>query len=322
MTTALSRLERAALTLLTAWMGERYFRTFRLAPDAEGFDALLTQRDRRIGVIIGALWEGEPPAGAADLEAVVGADLEADGDGGAYVLWAPPGASLPADEPKRSEFRLLITRGLANLAPGERREVRIPVTLRLAKIDSEGAYMSVVGGLASQWTLLSEGISGAFHLDSKDLHRLPDERAELDILLSRVRDRATLLETGEVTTVEVHDYWLVSRLPGEEPRGLTVLAAPPAFDATDGAIVRRLLRRHINRAVAQRAAGQCDMAALLLIAALPHAEEERATAALRGMNPMSYSDLDLIALVADGSVRQVLQPRQLPWAAAQSAPPA
>lgn len=31
------------------------------------------------------------------------------------------------------------------------------------------------------------------------------------------------------------------------------------------------------------------------------------------MNPASYGAIDLIALVADGSVRQVLQPRSLPW---------
>ena len=38
-----------------------------------------------------------------------------------------------------------------------------------------------------------------------------------------------------------------------------------------------------------------------------------ATTALRGMSPATYGGVDLIALVADGAVRQLLQPRSLPW---------
>jgi hypothetical protein len=299
--------------MLSAWMGERYFRTFRIASEAEGgFDAVLTQRERRVGVTVGALWEGAP-AGAAVFEVVVGDDLAAANDTGAYALWLPPGGAIPDDEPDISNLRLLITRGLSGMAPGQRREVRLPVTLRLAKIDAGGAYMSVSGGLAAQWTQLSEGVNGSYHLDSRELHRLPEEQAEVEILISRVRDRAALLEPEEITTVEVHDYWLVSQLPGAEPRGLTVIGAPPTFDAAEGANIRRLLRAHVTRAAEQREAGGLDLSTLLLIAPLAHMEEERVTAALRGMNPASYGAIDLIALVADGIVRQVLQPRTLPW---------
>jgi len=312
----LGRVHRAALSMLAAWMGQRYFRTFRVAPEgSEGVDALLTQRDRRIAVTVGLLWDGEEPPGAPNLQALVNTDLVAAGDSNAYALWVPPGGDIPTDEPELSGFRLVVSRGLSGLQPGERREVRLPVTLRLAKIDPGGAYMSVSGGLASQWTHLSEGIQGAYHLDSRELHRLPDERAEVDILLSRVRDRAALLEPEEITTVEVHDYWLVSRLPGAEPSGLTVIGAPADFDATEGTAVRRLLRRHVKRSVDQRSASGVDLSVLLLVASLAHIEEERVTAALRGMNPAVYGAIDLIALVADGSVRQVLQPRSLPWEA-------
>ena len=321
MTSALApRIQRAAVGMLAAWMSERYFRTFRVPAEADSgasdpgaFDAELAQRDRRVGVTVGALWDGSSPPGAEDLESLVGADLEADGEPGAYALWVPPGAPLPVDEPARSQFRLLVSRGVRGLAPGERRELRVPVTLRLAKIDGNGEYVSVVGGMSSEWTRISEGVPGAFHLDSREIHRLPEERAEVDILVSRVRDRAGLLETGELTTIDVHDYWLVSRLPAEEPRGLTVVGAPPEVDALDGALVRRMLRAHIARTLEQRAAGAADMSALVLVGALGHIGDERATAALRGMNPATYSGLDLIALVADGQVRQVLQPRSLPW---------
>jgi hypothetical protein len=31
------------------------------------------------------------------------------------------------------------------------------------------------------------------------------------------------------------------------------------------------------------------------------------------MNPALYGALDMVVLIADGNVRQVLQPRSLPW---------
>jgi hypothetical protein len=300
--------------MLAAWMGARYFRTFRVASDLDPeFDAVLLQRDRRIGVTIGELWEGGAPPGASNLERLTAGDLEARDDTNAYALWVPPGGQVPDFEPGLSDVRLIVSRGLTGLDAGERRELRVPVTLRLAKIEAGGAYMSVTGGLASQWTHLSEGITGAYHLDSRELHRLPEERAEVELLLSRVRDRAVMLEPEEITTVDVHDYWLVSRLPGPEPHGLTVIGAPASLDPNDGAVIRRLLRRHITRATEQRAEVGRDLSALLLVAPLGHLDEERVTAALRGMNPASYGGIDLIALVADGAVRQVLQPRSLPW---------
>ena len=58
-----SATDRAALGMLAAWMGERYFRTFRLQlDDAAPFDAKLAQRQRSVGVSI---------ASAEQLEASV-----------------------------------------------------------------------------------------------------------------------------------------------------------------------------------------------------------------------------------------------------------
>ena len=309
-----ARIERAALGMLAAWMSERYFRTFRVAPDTERgpFDAALTQRANRIGVTIGRLWERGDEA-AAELEALVTADLGADGDSGGYALWAPPGVAMPSSEPALSALRVLVRRGLQGLAAGERREVRVPAVLRLAKVDGAGSYVSVSGGLAPDWTHLSENAPGAFHLDSRDIHRLPEEQAEREILISLVRDRTALLESGEFTAIEAHDYWLVSRLAGDRPSGLTVIGAGPEFDGSDAAAMRRIMRRHVDRAAEQGYSGTCDLSALLLVGALAHIDDERVTAALRGMNPTAYGSLDLVALVGDGQVRQVLQPRQLPW---------
>jgi len=313
-----SATDRAALGMLAAWMGERYFRTFRLQlDDAAPFDAKLAQRQRSVGVSIATLWDPpERAAGAEELEELLTGDVQVDrssGGAGAYAVWVPSGAELPDGEPARSELRLLLTRGLGGLAPGERREVRVPVTLQLAKIEDAGAYVSVTGGMSVLWTQMSEGLAGAFHLDSRPIHRLPEQEAEQAILISRVRDRAQLLNAGEVSHVALHDYWLLSRLPGEEPAGVTLVAAPPAFSPLDGPLTRRLFRRAVARATAQRAQGDCDLAVLLVVTSLAHIEDELVTAALRGMSPAGYGSLDLIALVADGQVRQVLQPRSLPW---------
>ncbi|MDP6606839.1 MAG: hypothetical protein QF664_11360 [Dehalococcoidia bacterium] len=310
-----TRLDRAALSMLAAWMGEHYFRTFRLLDggnespsNSQPFDAVLGQRELRASVTIGALWE-TPAPDAAQFEQLIGGDIGV----GAYALWVPPAAALPREEPQQSAFRLRIANGMKGLEPGERREVRLPATLLLAKTDAEGQYVSVTGALSSHWTRISEGVSGAFQLDSRALHRLPEEEAELELLLSRVRDRAALLNVEERTEVDVHDHWLVSRLPADGPAGVTVAGSSPDFDPSDGAALRRLLRGHIRRAVEQQDAGQCDFSVLLLIASPQHIEDEMATTAVRGMSPTTYGSLDLIVLVADGRVRQVLQPRSLPW---------
>ena len=312
-----SRQHHVALSMLAGWMGERFFRTFRPRLDEPtAFDALIGRREARIGVTLALLWGDDPAPHAPQLESQLNADLE--GDPGAYALWVPPGGELPDGEPGLSSLRLAAGRGFGGLEPAQRRELRLPVTLALAKVDAEGAYVSVTGPLAAEWTTLSEGIDGAYHLDARALRRMPEERAELDIVLTRIRDLAAVLNVEEVAPAEVHDYWLVSRLPLDEPRGATVFGASPAFDPLDGAVVRRELRRQLRRADEQREAAQAageevEMTAVLIGAPLAHIAEEIVTAALRGMSPTAYGGSDLIALVADGSVRQVLQPRSLPW---------
>lgn len=316
-----TRLRLLAVGMAAEWMGQRFFRTFRLDDaNAAPFDTRLRQRERSIGVTFATLWDDQPrdPALAA-MESLVSADLAAAGDSGAYVLWAPPGAVFAPDEPQRSEFRLLLGQGLRGLAAGQRRELRIPVQLRLAKVEPEGAYVMVTGVLSSEWAHMSEGVKGVYHLDARDLLRLPDEPAEVDIILSRIRDRASVMEPKEVTEVPVHDYWVVSRLAVDAPQGLTIVAAPPRTamgEADDGTRVRRGLRRAVRRASEQRAASEgVEFGVLVLLDAVGHVQAELATQALRGMSPASYGSIDEILLVADGQVREVLQPRELPWGA-------
>lgn len=316
----------AAVHMLAGWMAERFYRTFRLvdraaeAPPAP-FDAVLQQRERRVGVTAGVLWdESAEVPGAAALAEVLAADAASDPgiEDGAYAVWVPPRATLPTEEPGLSNLRIFLANGLKHMEPGERREVRLPVSVKLAKMDTEGAYVSVTGGMSSVWLAMSEGIPGSFHLDSRSVHRLPEETAEVDILVTRVRDRAAVLEPGELSDVPLHDYWLVSRLPDTVPPGVTVMAAPPEVDPLDGTGIRRYFRREVQRAVDQKREsreheGQVDLAVLVVVAPVAHIKDELVTSALKGMNPVLYGELDLVALVADGAVRQVLQPRNLPW---------
>jgi hypothetical protein len=203
--------------------------------------------------------------------------------------------------------------GLKHMDPGDRREVRVPVTVKLAKLQEEGAYVSVTGGLSPLWLAMSEGIPGAFHLDSRSVHRLPEEAAEVDILVTRVRDRAMVLEPGELTDIPIHDTWTVSRLPDGATPGVTIVAPPPETDPADGASIRRQFRREVQRAVEQKQAGDTDLAVLAVVGAFAHVKDELVTSSLRGMNPALYGALDMVVLIADGNVRQVLQPRSLPW---------
>ena len=317
--TGTSRTRTVAAHMLAAWMGTRFYRTFRVADeDPAPFDFVLTQRERRVGLTVGVLWDEEPrPAGADVLEEMLTGDIEVD-EGiapGAYVVWVPPTAVIPTEEPEVSDLRLTLGRSLRHLDPGERREARIPVTVKLAKLQTEGAYVSVVGGLSPQWLAMSEGIPGSFHLDARPIHRLPDETAEVDILVSRVRDFAIALEPGELTDINLHDHWIVSRLPDSAPEGVTVVTSPPSVDPADGTNVRRRFRQDVQRAVDQKQAGAADLAVLAVVGPFPHISNELVTASLRGMNPALYTALDLVVVIADGNVRQVLQPRSLPWEA-------
>ena len=113
----LSPQQTAALHLAAAWMSERYFRTFRPLDDPGVFDAVLQQRDRRVGVTIGPLWEppadGAPMEGADELAALLSADVEAGASSiepGAYAVWVPPKATLPTTEPQLSNLRITLAR--------------------------------------------------------------------------------------------------------------------------------------------------------------------------------------------------------------------
>jgi hypothetical protein len=311
------------LHLLAAWMSEKFYRTFRPsdrpAKNAEeiGFDALITQRNRTIGVFIAELWTAPEHTTITDqLGGLLTDDMVSDEsiEEGAYAVWVPPKVQLPSTEPYISELRLQLLKGMRGISTDERREIRIPRVVTLAKLENTGAYMSVTGGFSTEWLALSDGVQGSFHLDSHKISRLPKERAELESMMTQIRDRAMLLREGELTELDIFDHWTISHLPETLKSGVAVISPPPELDPHDGTPVRRDLRRLLKQ-VQQSDMSTVDMKVLVVTTAVTHIDQELVTTAIKGMSPSMYGMLDLIVVVADGELRQVLQPRSLPWSA-------
>lgn len=298
--------------MVAEWMSHHYFRTFHVLEEkSKIYDAILKQRNFNVGVTIAELWGNDSYTNTSDDYAeLLSKELEEDGG---YNIWVPPRINIKEHASSNPQLNITLLKGLKHLSPGERREVRVPTSVKLAKLENEGAYVSVSGGLSNEWTTISEGIQGSYHLDSRDIYRTPDENAELDVILSQIRDKAKLLEVEEITIIEVHDYWVVSRLQDTAPSGISVISSPPQIDPIDGSPIRRELRQEIARASKQATAEFTDMSVLVLLTSVTHMKDELFTTSLKSMNPQLYGNLDLILLVADGTVRQILKPRSLPW---------
>ena len=123
-----------------------------------------------------------------------------------------------------------------------------------------------------------------------------------------------LLREGELTELDIFDHWTISHLPETLKSGVTVISPPPELDPHDGTPVRRDLRRLLKQ-VQQLDMSTVDMKVLVVTTAVTHIDQELVTTAIKGMSPSMYGMLDLIVVVADGELRQVLQPRSLPWSA-------
>lgn len=229
-----------------------------------------------------------------------------------YLLWMPPRARLPGPEPHESEFAIRVQMGAAPLVAGERGEVFLRVLLTLEKARDGGAHVSVVGALARHWSVMSQQVKGGFHLDSRAFHRLsrlPEAREEISAL---VADHSAGLSVGQTVELEAEEAWTIQRLP--EGREVLIVGCPPSHDPTDGTALRRLMRRRV--ATANEALGglEADIRALALVGVWEYAEDEGASASLRGFDPSIYRNIDVIAILADGEVRPALAARTLPWA--------
>lgn len=261
----------------------------------------------RIGLVVARLWEEDPGWNERRMEMAerVRASLR-----GPYLLWMPPGADLPSEEPAATDFVRRISVAGAPLAPGARTEVELPAKVRLAKTRDEGGYASVVGGLGRYWTAITERLSGTFLLDTTAIKRAPLDERTRDSMFDRVAQLATQIDTGQAVEFELWDSWTLQRL--DEGDGFAIVGAPPSFDPTDGAAIRRLLRRRLDEAAQALDSVRADARAVAFVAIVEFAEHEGVSSALRSISPALYGSFDLLLTLADGEARIALQLRPLP----------
>lgn len=298
-----------AARLVVSWLNARHGRAFGEASrTGEDGPFLAAEGPMRLAVQVAALWEGDPAWDERRLDA---AERIRAGLRGPFLLWAPPGADLPQEEPAASEFvRRIAVRG-APMAPATRVEVEFPVRVRLAKTRDEGGYASVVGGLGRYWTAITERVSGTFVLDSTAIRRAPLDERMRDSMFDRVAQVATQVETGQAVEFELWDSWTLQRLDAGD--GFALVGAPPSSDPTDGATLRRVIRRRLEEAAVALDGVEADVRCVALVAIVEFAEHEGVSSALRSVAPALYAPFDLLAVLADGEVKPALRPRPLPW---------
>jgi hypothetical protein len=310
-------LERYLGQLFLAWFNRRHGRDFALLPETgpalgdrpAAAQLWASDGQYRLALAVDHLYESEDALWnerRLEVEERLTKALHSP-----YLLWMPPQARLPGPEPEESEFAIRVQMGAAPLVVGDRGEVSLPARLRLGKTRDDGAYVSVVGALSRQWTTISERVQGAFNLDSTGFHRLsrrPEARAEI---LALITDQCSRLSVGEGVRFEAEEAWTVQKLAeGDE---VLIVGCPPSFDPTDGTSLRRVMRRRV--AAANEALGtlEADVKVLALVGLWQYAEDEGASATLRGFDAAIYRNLDVIAIVADGDVVPALGARTLPW---------
>ena len=302
----------AALLLFLEWFGHRYARSTRIAEQSSGGEAL---RGARIQV--GRRWELDCTLvstvhGDADLPfeaARAAVEQRLDTEGLPYALWLPRGAQLPAGEPGLSQLALAAHE--ARSVDGDRLEVRRGVSLYLRRTSLDGSVVTVLGGLAPLWAQFTNRVAGSFQLNAQDLHRLPESEEERNGLIERVVLAAGQPDVDDSCVIPADDAWTANRLPGDRAY---VIGSPVAEGDEASAALRRSLRKLLREARGLPSA-PADARALVVLAAATELSGEKVSLTLRGMDPTLYSGYDLIAVVADGQVRVVLDSRAgaLPW---------
>ncbi len=298
---------RYCARLLIDWLNDRSDAQFDLSDDA-GDAFIATDGERRIGVWAGPLWEEESPW-TERLEAIA-TRLPNDG---AYALWVPPKAGVPSDEPDASEFVQRVQSAAASLSPGERTEVAFPITVRLSKTSEEGGYASVIGGLSRWWTRITEKVSGTFHVNSAALHRLTRDGEVREQLWDDIGRLSHSIELGQGADIKIDEAWTLQQLSDPES-GFVLIGAPPAVDAGEGILVRRVVRSRLREANEALNALDVELRVVGLIGSYEYGELETAGATVKAVDPSLFNRLEVLAILADGEVRPTFLPRSLPWA--------
>ncbi len=302
----------AALLLFLDWFGRRYARSTRTIEQSPEGEALRSAR-----IQVARRWEIDCTLlnsvhGDADLPfeaARAAVEQRLDTEGLPYALWLPRGAQLPTGEPGLSQVALAAHE--AQSVDGDRLEMRRPVTLYLRRSSFDGSVVTVLGGLSPLWAQFTNRVAGSFQLNARDLNRLPESEEERAALIERIVLAAGQPDVDDSCAIPADDVWTANRLAGDHA---FVIGSPVVEGDKASASLRRTLRKLLREAQGVSGAS-ADARALVILAAATELSGEKVSLALRGMDPTLYSGYDLIAVVADGQVRVVLDPRAgaLPW---------
>ncbi len=301
----------AALQLFRQWFGAHYARSVAVearTPGEATLFATLTVARRwtlRVAIVNTLAPDADLPWEAA--RAAV--EQRLDSQGLSVGLWVPRGAPLPTGEPGLSQLALAIEEARP-LADG-RKEMLRTVRVFLRRTSTKGSVLTVLGGLSSQWAQFTNRVPGSFQLNASELFRLPFPPEEREALIERIVLAAGQPEADESQTIPAEDAWTVTTL---EEGGATVFGSARPDNDEQSAALRRNLRK-LLRDASPSVQEPADAHALVVLGAATYADDEKLTWALRGMDPTLYSGYDLMAVIADGVVKPLLQPGRstLPW---------
>ncbi|MBA4179440.1 MAG: hypothetical protein C0506_02530 [Anaerolinea sp.] len=302
----------AALRLFLGWFGAHYARSVSVpsaASDGAVLHAAVTV-GRQWEVAVGVLNTVAPDATLAFEAARAAIEQRLDTEGRSIVLWVPRGASLPSGEPGLSQLVLAVEQADQLEADG-RLEVRRPVNLYLRRTATTGSVVSVLGGLAAHWAQFTNRVPGSFQLNARELYRLPASAEEREALAERIVLAAGQPDVDDSQVVRAEDVWTANEL---HEGGSYVIGSPVMESDEASAQLRRNLRALLKK-VEPGLRAQVAPKALVVLGAATYAEEEKLTWALRGMDPTLFAGYDILAVVADGVVKVVLEPprQTLPW---------
>ena len=301
----------AGLRFFLGWLGPDYARSTTVS-SATSDGALLSAEvtvGRKWGLSVSVLNTVAADATVEWEASRAAIERRLDLEGRSIALWAPRGAALPALEPGLSQLLL----SLEEAAPLEdgRLELRRPVTLHLRRVGSTGSVVTVLGGLAAHWAQFTNRVPGTFQLNSGELLRLPAATEEREELAERIVLAAGQPEADESQAIRAFDAWTANDLGAGQS---CVIGTPAPEHEEWSASLRRNLRRLLKEAE-PNLRQPADARALVVLGAATYADEEKLSWALRGMDPTLYAGYDILAVVADGVLKTILQPQRqtLPW---------
>ena len=303
-------LAEAGLRIFLGWFGPHYARSASL--ESLESDGAIARAD----VLVGRKWRLHtsvvntlaPEADLAWEAARAAIEQRLDAEGASVALWVPRGARPPSAEPGLSDLAVAVSEAKA-LEDG-RRELSRPVTLYLRRTGATGSVITILGGLSPHWAQFTNRVPGSFQLNSMELFRLPAAPEEREALAERIVLAAGQPLADESQEIPANDCWTVTDIPGERS---AVLGTPLAENDEQASGLRRNLRRLLKSVGELRGAG--DARALVVLGAATYAEEEKLSWSLRGMDPSLYAGYDILAVIADGVIKPLMQPGRgsLPW---------